>query len=1004
MASNSFSRLAGAALMAVVVLGALPIPPAQASSPTPLTTLVPFALPVLEGAQVKVELGYGGPHGDATSLWGVQPALVSFSVWWWDTGPPTQARLFVDGVAYAMTAAPGGDSDDTNGSLYVAEVNGTTLAFGDHSYYFDFTGPSGSLQYYPSGTLANLRLDSADRFLSEPLLTIARQVKNDKGAGSTVKTLRDAVARTANLLDPQMATSWDSVDGYTYADRNHHIIQPVGATAGDLEAFVTATGASQARYTDTGGATSNTQPAIKQALVMKGVLVATTLFNTSDIEIRTETMVVNGTTYKHPFLRVKLNDLSELAGDGPVNGDNSMDVDLWGAGLSSAVPIGSHFGEDYNATNDALWAGSVGWPPVDDTSPEVVLSSYTRLQNVTTPDGTVVGLYVFDSSPHASAANPLAFLAYWTDEPMVFDGLSSYQTAGVDLFYDWKIDNTVYSALGPVWTQTVGAVGQYSGTLSVRDIFGQVDDVTIQFFQHGKTRVVRAMTDVVFQEDAKQQIDLRQYFADDDGFGTIQFNFSLSPSGQLFYDRFPSNSPWINISAPANACPKGELWVNATDGVSPTVSQHVLVNVTCVNDQPVFASNVPTAVSFPEDTAYSIPNMHQYVTDADPQDVLVWSFVGQGNASGTYDAANDTMTFTAPPNWNGIDTGRIYVTDGTVTIDRNCVVQVLAVNDPPVIVGAVPEFTVAEDSAAQGFEVASYFSDPDGDNLVPEPEAGVGLEVGYNVGLRQVWFQPLPDFNGAAWFTLRARDVANTSVAVRVNVTVTPVNDPPVVRTVNPPSYVTAFEGDVITFTMTADDVDSSTLIYSAELDGVPQGQSPAGTFDWRTDFESAGRHRFNITVSDGAGGAATHSWQVQVENRNRPPSVVIETNGSARYRAGDMIHLVANAADPDGDALVYTWTFGGLMQPRGGAAIDVRFPSAGNYTVKVTVTDGHDSTDAQVVLAVTFELPPDTGHNSTAPAPRPQGFLSGLEIGAVLAAAGAAAVIVAVVRRRRSP
>jgi outer membrane protein OmpA-like peptidoglycan-associated protein len=94
----------------------------------------------------------------------------------------------------------------------------------------------------------------------------------------------------------------------------------------------------------------------------------------------------------------------------------------------------------------------------------------------------------------------------------------------------------------------------------------------------------------------------------------------------------------------------------------------------------------------------------------------------------------------------------------------------------------------------------------------------------------------------------------------------------------------------------------------------------------------------------------------------NRPP--VCRVTVAARAQAGEAVQFDASAsADPDGDALSYTWDFGDGTAP---ARVTVprtthTYTRAGNYTVKVTADDGrggicNTTAPVSVVLRVVLQ------------------------------------------------
>ncbi len=974
-----------------------------AAAHEPLSTTAPFGFPLLEGPQAKVEVGTTAPSGNASSFIGNQPAFVNFSVWWWDSGSATTARVVVDGISFPMAVAPGGDGDDTNGTLYVLKLNGSALAMGDHVWHFAFQGPSGAARLPATGDFGQLRLDRADRFLSEAVNVTVRQIVNQRQANG-LPTLREVVNKTIFLLNTSMGTDWDPVNGYNYSDPNRFITQPAGATADNKEAFVGPTGASRARYSDTASHSPNSQPAIKQALVLRGVLLATGLFNDSDIEIWMEPILVNGTLYGHPFLRIALHDLSEAPGDGPVNGDQKMDADIWGYGLPSPVAVGSHFREDFDGSNDAPYDGRVGWPQVVDPYSVYVIAPYASTFNATSPDGTVTTFYKYDSRPSAAATNPVLYGTSWTDEPVVFDGLSSNQSAGLDLAYDWVIEGTVWSGLGPVWILPIQAVGLYTVTLTVRDAFGQVDSATISFYLHGKAFVRNPMPDQEFVEDGRRQMSLQAYFADDDGFSTLTFEFSTTPSDKLFVTRVPSFNPNINITAAPDWCGVGEALFNVTDGSSPPLQVHINVTVTCVNDPPAIVG-LPEWVNFTEDQVAVLDNMATRAIDVDGPS-LTWTFGNSLLVNGTYSPGNDSFLFSAPQDRSGSDRGDLCVSDGGTPVCQKVNFTVAPANDPPQALAPVPDQAVDEDAPEHFFLLPDYFKDPDGDTMSVIVTPGPGVDAGYRDTFRQVWFRPVANFSGSTSFALHVCDPQQSCLNATVHVVVAPVNDAPAVLTAAPTGYATAAEGDRLSFSVTATDSDSPTLTYTFFIDGVDQGAAFQGAFEWLTNFSSAGRHEVNVTVSDGAGGVATYHWLAQVDDQNRAPAVAILHPIATQFKTGELIHLAIEGADPDGDPVNYTWSFGGVLQTMYGPEIDIRLSSEGNVTVRLTATDGSMATTDTLVLKIVYQAPVEPPKNNTSgpPATTPPGFLPGTGALAALGAMAALAVVAAerVARRRR--
>jgi len=133
------------------------------------------------------------------------------------------------------------------------------------------------------------------------------------------------------------------------------------------------------------------------------------------------------------------------------------------------------------------------------------------------------------------------------------------------------------------------------------------------------------------------------------------------------------------------------------------------------------------------------------------------------------------------------------VGDGTA-VYQTAPVDVLAPNAAPVITeGASVGVTMSEDGAPTAFSLTLHASDPDGDALAwsigaqgAHGTAGVAPPAGASTTLT---YSPEADYNGSDAFLVTVND-GHQAVTITVNVTVTPVNDPPASDAVASPAPV----------------------------------------------------------------------------------------------------------------------------------------------------------------------------------------------------------------------
>ena len=195
----------------------------------------------------------------------------------------------------------------------------------------------------------------------------------------------------------------------------------------------------------------------------------------------------------------------------------------------------------------------------------------------------------------------------------------------------------------------------------------------------------------------------------------------------------------------------------------------------------------PTAVndsySTNEDTTLTVPapGVLDNDTDADGNSLTAAQVTGPAHGSLTLNA-NGSFTYVPAANFNGPDSFTYQASDGTAPSNVATVsITVNPVNDPPT--AANDSYSTAEDTAlsvaAPG--VLGNDSDPDGNaltaSLVSGPSHGT-LTLNANGSFS---YTPAANYNGPDSFTYRASDGTATSNVATVSITVSSVNDAPIV-------------------------------------------------------------------------------------------------------------------------------------------------------------------------------------------------------------------------------
>jgi len=223
------------------------------------------------------------------------------------------------------------------------------------------------------------------------------------------------------------------------------------------------------------------------------------------------------------------------------------------------------------------------------------------------------------------------------------------------------------------------------------------------------------------------------------------------------------------------------------------------------------------------------------------------------------------------------------------------------------------------------FNTAS--TDPDGDTISYAWEFGDGGTANTQ--------QATHSYSSPGTFTVNVTASDGKGGTARNSTAVTVLaNQPPSEPTMTiTPSMI--YRGTTVTFDTTSTDPDGDTISYAWEFgDG-----GTASTQEATHSYSSLGTFAVNVTAFDGKGGTASNSTTITV--RNRAPGQITLTFDPASPEVGKNVTMTATATDADGDALTFTWKFGDGTTATG-TTVHHAYASAGDFTVNVTVSDGH--------------------------------------------------------------
>jgi len=268
--------------------------------------------------------------------------------------------------------------------------------------------------------------------------------------------------------------------------------------------------------------------------------------------------------------------------------------------------------------------------------------------------------------------------------------------------------------------------------------------------------------------------------------------------------------------------------------------------IIAVNDPPVIQG--PSTFETNEDIAGDIIfNVEDVESDPQQLTYILLSDVSHGELSST----KNKFTYTPEPDYYGMDSMEIQVTDGIDFVSASVIITIHPDNDPPV--GENQSLNMYED---QQLSIQLKGSDPESLPLIDYtittwPLYGQLL----NQGRMTDWlYKPYPNFNGSDSFKFTMSDGQLTSDDAIVNITIRNVNDSPIAES----QSITMTGSDSISnYLFAVDDYyDHDTLIYSLQSNaktGMVVINNPVtGAFTYYPNNYATGVDYFTFKVNDG--------------------------------------------------------------------------------------------------------------------------------------------------------
>jgi hypothetical protein len=431
----------------------------------------------------------------------------------------------------------------------------------------------------------------------------------------------------------------------------------------------------------------------------------------------------------------------------------------------------------------------------------------------------------------------------------------------------------------------------------------------------------------------------------------------------------------------------------ATDTTANSVYDEVKVTVTDTR-RPPYVKNQLKDRTFPEDTVDTSIDLSGIFASPDVGTVLTYGTMGCCFINITI-APDGKVTMVPAKDAIGSETITWWASDGMFApVFAAAKVTVSSVNDPPYIKKPL-NITMDEDTPSAPVFLDYYFGDADGTKLTYSMKSTETLTVTIISSTGQLTITPALNYNGEQSLTLVATDGEEDAV-MTVPVTVNPVDDAPMLTEWLPGGNIMCTEGDKISFSVQALDIDGDTL---GSVWMVDDNHTIMLKYDDKLAIDvkatsdiglGPGTHTIAVWVDGNERSSVSHSWQVTVKQGNRAPVISeVKTVPSVNITTKTPVTFEVNAVDPDQDAMTYKWFVDGTetSQLR---SFSITLTAIGTHRAKVTVTDSKGASNTSEEFTFTVAKP------VIKPAAKTQPGFEGL---ALLAALGAIAVIL---RRRK--
>ncbi|MEI8664615.1 Ig-like domain-containing protein [Pseudoalteromonas sp. B28] len=520
--------------------------------------------------------------------------------------------------------------------------------------------------------------------------------------------------------------------------------------------------------------------------------------------------------------------INVLANDSDVDGD-SLAISAASADIGSVSVVGNQI--QYTPAADENGVATVTYTVSDSSGG----ASTTTLTITITPvnDAPIANT---DTATMDEDAAPILINALANDSDVDGDSLA-ISAASADIGSALVVGNQIQ------YTPAANTNGLATITYTVSDNNGGTDNttVTITITAVNDTPVANNDTATMAEDAAPILINVLANDSDEDG-DSLVISAASADIGSV---SVVGNQIQYTPAADNNGLATVSYTVSDNNGGTNTAT--VAITITAVNDVPVANNDTATMA---ENAAPILINVLENDSDVDGDSLAISAASAD---IGSVSVVGNQIQYTPAADSNGLATVTYTVSDnngGTNT--ATLAITITAVNDAPVANNDTA--TMAEDAAPILINVLANDTDSDGDSLVIS-SASADIGSASVVG-DQIQYTPAANTNGLATVTYTVSDNNGGTNTATVAITITEVNDAPVVSVQSFSISENATDGDIIG-TVSASDIENQTLTYSLtggdtasfEINSSSGVLSTVGESPF--DFETTNQYILNVTITD---------------------------------------------------------------------------------------------------------------------------------------------------------